>query len=940
MIGEKLSWGLISKYKKVIYGIAAFSIVIYHYCSIFSYYPDFVRPKWANLYFNIISSIGVELFLFISGISLYFSYSKNQDIMGFYKKRLQRIIIPYGFIGLVFWFLSDIIMLKKGLEPFFKDFFFVTFWLEGEGRFWYAIIILIFYLGYPIIYRYFYQKEKGLLVRFLVIELAVVLFILYIFIFHREIFRNIQIGLTRIPVFLLGCFYGKKVFDDDRITKAEGTIMVFGFLLRFLTLPLKLNMISIRLVSVLFAFFCCVLLALLLNTLEYKFSYKSKIFTWLGSISFETYLMNVAVIKLFVDTKICIVDGKYLLVIAMSVLGGYLTVKINIIFTKFFCLMKKSKIPTGLIVLVVTFLFRIMLNLALNTITVPSDEFNTVSAAAQLAGLNWNNVNTPPGYYGYIAVILVVPLFKWKFLLENPYWLYQAILCINALCSAMYAFFLYKIIVVLSKGLFSRWKCALITFVSISILQFVSIGQITNNDISYAVMHIIAFYLLIVAGCSDSKIRKALCGAGCAAASVFALGGNNRGAVLVIAISLCIIIIGLIRKKWIVSPITYYATLITFLIVHKFLLYPYFRTFFPKDSYNTDMNLIFDRIPRILSNWSDMKACLVAFMGWLYTFIVSTYGIGAIIIGIVVYVCWHLLKKSGEFTGTEEMIAVMLLLWIIGTSALCIINFLDSFQGILQYNTTIQTNPTRVDKLFYFRYYIACVPFGIAFSLLLAEKYKMVKNKKFIILLSASTYFIIIFFHKYLAVMIKKMSYATSSTSFIGLFLGKWTKNYKYGDVFPQKFFYCTCIAVLCLVIMYYCYKNMKSKQWLIMLLATEIVICFLYTFAYSVPRANVWNNLKNEEIVAIMRSDGIEDIYIENSELAFLYQFSVPIKIVYSEFNQQDVLLIDDTSKLDEAVYDDYTCIIDNKKRSLWINNSKKHIAVRAESKNNVSQD
>lgn len=57
----------------------------------------------ASVYNLIFGSIGVEIFLFLSGMGLFFSMRKNENVLCFYKKRLKRLSVPYVLIGGIYW---------------------------------------------------------------------------------------------------------------------------------------------------------------------------------------------------------------------------------------------------------------------------------------------------------------------------------------------------------------------------------------------------------------------------------------------------------------------------------------------------------------------------------------------------------------------------------------------------------------------------------------------------------------------------------------------------------------------------------------------------------------------------------------------------------------------------------------------------------------------
>lgn len=101
------------------------------------------------VYLRIIGSVGVELFIFLSGISLFFSMKKDEKVKQFYKKRIKRIIPTYLTIAIPFWGLVDIIFRSGNVKLFFEDLFFVTFFLNGTRTFGYVLFILMAYMIYP-----------------------------------------------------------------------------------------------------------------------------------------------------------------------------------------------------------------------------------------------------------------------------------------------------------------------------------------------------------------------------------------------------------------------------------------------------------------------------------------------------------------------------------------------------------------------------------------------------------------------------------------------------------------------------------------------------------------------------------------------------------------------------------------------------------------------
>ena len=57
----------------------------------------------SKVYNTIIGSVGIEVFAFLSGISLYFAMTKQSNIRYFYCKRVKRILPAYFIIAILYW---------------------------------------------------------------------------------------------------------------------------------------------------------------------------------------------------------------------------------------------------------------------------------------------------------------------------------------------------------------------------------------------------------------------------------------------------------------------------------------------------------------------------------------------------------------------------------------------------------------------------------------------------------------------------------------------------------------------------------------------------------------------------------------------------------------------------------------------------------------------
>ena len=77
----------LSRYRGELYGVSMMLIVLYH-----AYLAGY---EWSGIFSVFtVGYLGVEVFLFLSGISLFFSYTADNSLLHFYIKRILRLWIP------------------------------------------------------------------------------------------------------------------------------------------------------------------------------------------------------------------------------------------------------------------------------------------------------------------------------------------------------------------------------------------------------------------------------------------------------------------------------------------------------------------------------------------------------------------------------------------------------------------------------------------------------------------------------------------------------------------------------------------------------------------------------------------------------------------------------------------------------------------------------
>ncbi len=179
--------------------------------------------------------IGVTMFAFLSGVGLWQSYERSQDLKRYYKRRFQRVVLPYLLISVVFNLILDVAV-KNDFLMFIKDVSCFSFWMEGRGA-WYVAWIIPIYTIYPF-YASITHKKSWISV---VVAVLVVTFIAIIGIPVR--FQSVA-GAT--IAFLCGDFAG-------RFIKENSFKMLYIMLIGILIAPLyMLRIISGQAVYVCF----------------------------------------------------------------------------------------------------------------------------------------------------------------------------------------------------------------------------------------------------------------------------------------------------------------------------------------------------------------------------------------------------------------------------------------------------------------------------------------------------------------------------------------------------------------------------------------------------------------------------------------------------------------------------------------------------------------
>ena len=231
-----MNYNVLSKRRSELMGVAIICILVCHWKECFEYHSLTV-PRAAQYLAQ--GRCGVDIFFLLSGIGLYYSFTKNDNIIEFYKKRFSRLIPTYIAITLPYWIIRDLILDKNSLLVFLKDFTCISFFEKGVHRFWFVPSIILFYLLFPFLYNLIWKANWGKRGSPLIRCFFVVIIILVINVLlsrYLPFYNNIEIMLTRLPVFVVGIYLGNKAYRGVKVNALELLIApVLYLLMYFLT---------------------------------------------------------------------------------------------------------------------------------------------------------------------------------------------------------------------------------------------------------------------------------------------------------------------------------------------------------------------------------------------------------------------------------------------------------------------------------------------------------------------------------------------------------------------------------------------------------------------------------------------------------------------------------------------------------------------------------
>lgn len=315
----------ISQYRTPLMGISAILIILCH-ANLYD-----IKVNSLIHFLLTLGNVGVDIFLFLSGIGCYYSLQNGVGYQNWYKKRLVRIFVPYALTQIPYWGFY-IIKGNFDLIDSLYEFSTIAFWVRHTGM-WYIALLIPLYLLTPFLYKLLESTSHR-------IKLAVVLMVSVLVLCNLDIYtdnhlamniiKNVQWAFGRTVSFIFGMAIAPAVKQG---VKVNGLYIVLATVVLIPTL---------RFLS--FGWYWCLFAIMIFCFVKYLdiLPSKGKAYSFLqfmGIISLESYIFNGYVRYMFMDSSIYTSNsiwlyGHYLDYFMIFIIGTMLSYMVNQVSTK------------------------------------------------------------------------------------------------------------------------------------------------------------------------------------------------------------------------------------------------------------------------------------------------------------------------------------------------------------------------------------------------------------------------------------------------------------------------------------------------------------------------------------------------------------------------------------------------------------------------------
>ena len=284
----------ISRFRGKLMGAAMLFIILFH-----------VALPREDAFFGLrrMGNVGVDMFLFLSGIGLWFSWMKNPSAKHFFIRRYLRIYPTWLIIACLFYIPSF-----QGGSTWNWIYLFgeITinwgFWLHDELNFWYIPATMMLYLFAP---AYMELIKRHPIYRWLpVVMIMWCILVQYVTPIHQAV-GHLEIFWSRVPIFFIGINMGEMVRQKQTLDGASIWMIWLMFLMTLLASIFleqeKHGMFPLFLERMLYIPLTITSILLLNRIFRRTPSWFNKGFMFVGALSLECYLLHIHFVLKYIE---------------------------------------------------------------------------------------------------------------------------------------------------------------------------------------------------------------------------------------------------------------------------------------------------------------------------------------------------------------------------------------------------------------------------------------------------------------------------------------------------------------------------------------------------------------------------------------------------------------------------------------------------------------
>lgn len=276
----------ISRFRGQLMGIAMLIIILFH--------VDLART---DAFFGLrrMGNIGVDIFLFLSGIGLWFSWTKESSYKHFYFRRLIRIYPAWLIIACLYYIprihVHDLASFVNLVGEITINW---NFWRFDELNFWYIPAIMALYLFAP---PYMALIRKHPIYRWLpVVMIMWCVLVQWVTPIHGTV-GHLEIFWSRVPIFFIGINMGE-IVKQKRTIEGQGIwllwiIFLMTFASCFFLEQVRHGQFPLFVERMLYIPLTITFILLCNRMLRRLPAWVNGALAWVGGLSLECYLIHI-----------------------------------------------------------------------------------------------------------------------------------------------------------------------------------------------------------------------------------------------------------------------------------------------------------------------------------------------------------------------------------------------------------------------------------------------------------------------------------------------------------------------------------------------------------------------------------------------------------------------------------------------------------------------